>query len=171
MEETNIIILIIGILILILYFSNFSGKNDIVPKSNQESALTKNKLNTSTENFGSCRMSQQSVNEPIKLTQITQPVDATGKASLKVHVALWCGWSKKLIEQLNSDEFKNKFKNIENICILEIIDCEANKEVCDQSNVKGFPTIILQTKSGKNILYTGNRTTDNIINFIKANSL
>ena len=190
MEETYMIILIIAILILILYFVNFSGeKNDKVnggvngvngnsSKVNGEinqqiPSLNQFKPYNPTENFGSCGMPSQSLDYPIKSTQLTQSikVDATGKASLKVHVAMWCGWSKRLLAQLDSEEFKNKFKDVENICILEIIDCEENKEKCDPSIVKGFPTIILQKKSGNSILYKGDRSTDDIISFIKANSL
>ena len=171
MEETYTIILIIAILILILYFVNFSGKtikvnNDI--DANQINVKQYKPYNP-TENFGSCRTpsSTQPSTQPSThpSTQTTQT-----KATLKVHIAHWCGWSKKLLAHLNSDEFKNKFKDVENICILEIIDCEVNREKCDPSIVKGFPTIILQSKSGKMIPYNGNRSTDDIITFIKANS-
>jgi len=182
MEETYMIILIIAILILILYFTNFSGKNNDNNKVNGEvnkqlgqqiPSLNQFKPYNPTENFGSCGMPSQTSSDLIKSTQLTQSikVDANGKASLKVHVAMWCGWSKRLLSQLDSEEFKNKFNDIKNICVLEIIDCETNKEKCDPTIVKGFPTIILQTKSGKSILYKGDRTTDDIIKFIKANSL
>lgn len=184
------IILIIALLILILYFVNFSGKNKVnaVNGVNEDSYINNNKVNgeinqqisslnqfkpyNPTENFGSCGMPSQS-SSVTQLTQLTQSikVDATGKATLKIHVAMWCGWSKRLLAQLDSDEFKNKFYDIKNICELEIIDCEANKEKCDPSIVRGFPTIILQTKSGKMIQYKGDRTTDDIIKFIKSNSL
>jgi hypothetical protein len=187
MDETYIIILIIAILILILYFVNFSGeKNDKVNevanennnKDNREvnqqiPTLNQFKPYNLTENFGSCGMPSQSSDNSVKLTQLTQSnkVDTTGKAILKIHVAMWCGWSKKLLQQLNSEEFKNKFNDIKNICVLDIIDCDINKERCDPSIVKGFPTIILQTKSNKMIMYKGDRTTDDLILFIKANSL
>ena len=182
MEETYIIILIIAILILILYFVNFSGKKNNRNKVNGEvyeqqpqqiPSMNQFKPYNPTENFGSCGMPSQTSSDLIKSTQLTQSikVDATGKASLKVHVALWCGWSKKLLQQLDSEEFKKKFNDVENICVLEIIDCDVNKEKCNPSIVKGFPTIILQTKSGKMIQYNGDRSTDDIISFIKANSL
>jgi hypothetical protein len=159
MEETYIIILIIAILILILYFVNFSGKQD---STNKVSAGTKQatiKSYNPTENFGSCN------------SQITQQVSTTtsDKSTLKVHITYWCGWSKKFLQQLSSDEFKNKFKEVEGICVIDIIDCDANKERCDPLFVKGFPTIILQTKGGKLIPYNGNRSNDDLINFIKSN--
>lgn len=184
MEETYMIILIIAILILILYFVNFSGKNnnkdsngvngvDNKQQNQQIPSINQFKPYNPTENFGSCGMPSQISDDTIKSTQLTQSikVDATGKVTLKIHVAMWCGWSKRLLVQLESDEFKNKFKEVENICVLEIIDCEKNKEKCDPSIVKGFPTIILQTKTNNMILYKGDRTTDDIIKFIKANSL
>lgn len=187
MEETYVIILIIAILILILYFINFSGKNNnatgvngetikvngetngIIVQQNQQVSSNQFKPYNPTENFDSCGGSQ--VQSPT-ITQITQQinVDATGKASLKVHVALWCGWSKRLLAQLDSDDFKNKFKDVENICVLDIIDCVKNKEKCDPSIVRGFPTIILQKKTGEMVPYKGDRSTDDLINFIKANS-
>ena len=188
MEETYIVILIIAILILILYFVNFSGKkydNKVNKNSNtvnkeinqhpqQISSLNQYKPYNPTENFNSCGTpSQISSDDTVKSTQLTQSikVDTNGKASLKIHVAMWCGWSKKLLAQLDSDDFKNKFNDIKNICVLEIIDCEKNKENCDPTIVKGFPTIILQTKSGNSIPYNGDRSIDDIISFIKTNSL
>lgn len=178
MEETYIIILIIAVLILILYFVNFSGDNKGANGGTTKVNGVTNKVNggainqykpyNPTEQFGSCGSAKQS-NQATQITQSNQ-VSVNDKASLKVHIAYWCGWSKKLIEQLGTDEFKNKFKDVENICVLEIIDCDANKEKCDPSLVKGFPTIILQSKSGKMILYNGNRSTDDLIAFIKANS-
>lgn len=184
MEETYIIVLIIAILILILYFVNFSGKNnnedsngitggDNKQHNQQIPSINQFKPYNPTENFGSCGTPSQLSDDTIKSTQLTQSikVDATGKATLKIHVAMWCGWSKRLLAHLDSEDFKNKFKEVENICVLEIIDCEKNKENCDPSIVKGFPTIILQTKTNNMILYKGDRTTDDIIKFIKANSL
>lgn len=184
MEETYIIILIIAVLILILYFVNFSGDNKGVNRVNGgtngvnggakqvNNGATNGPINqykpyNPTEQFGSCGSSSQT-NQQTQITQSVQ-VSANGKASLKVHIAYWCGWSKRLLQQLGSDEFKNKFKDVENICVVEIIDCEANKEKCDPSIVKGFPTIILQTKSGKMIPYNGDRSTDDLIAFIKTN--
>ena len=155
MEETYIIILIIAILILILYFVNFSGSKS-TQRKNEPNGLTRS---NPTENFG--------CNNP-QITQGQPTVNGT-KSTLKVHIAYWCGWSKKLLAQLGSDEFKNKFKDVETICTIEIIDCEANKEKCDPSIVKGFPTIILQTKSGELKPYTGDRSTDDLISFIKSN--
>jgi len=185
MEETYIIVLIIAILILILYFVNFSGNNSKVDERTngvngdtnvqQIPSMNQFKPYNPTENFGSCGMPVKSTQptQPTESTQLTQTIkiDATGKASLKVHVAMWCGWSKRLLAQLDSDEFKNKFNDVKDICVLEIIDCEKNKKDCDPSIVKGFPTIILQTKSNKMVPYNGDRSTDDIIKFIKANSL
>ena len=184
MEETYIIILIIAVLILILYFVNFSGDNKGANGGTTKVNGGTTKVNggtinqykpyNPTEQFGICGSANQAnqstqANQATQITQSNQ-VSANNKATLKVHIAYWCGWSKKLIEQLGTDEFKNKFKDVENICVLEIIDCDANKEKCDPSLVKGFPTIILQSKSGKMILYNGNRSTDDLIAFIKANS-
>ena len=168
MEETYIIILIIAILILILYFVNF---HEDTQKNNDKKAMmpiNQFKPYNPTENFGSCGIPSQTIQTSLS-TQITQS-NEMGKASLKVYVALWCGWSKKLLQQLDSDEFKDKFNDVKNVCVLEIIDCEKDKKKCDNSIVKGFPTIILQTKDGKMIQYNGDRTTDNIIAFIKANN-
>jgi hypothetical protein len=168
MEETYIIILIIAILILILYFVNFSGKqnntNRVVPGANQsvisnQPPAREFKSYNPTENFGSCN------------SQITQQVSTTksDKSALKVYITYWCGWSKKLLAQLGSDAFKNKFKEVDSICVIDIIDCDVDKEKCDPLFIKGFPTIKLQTKDGKLIPYDGNRSNDDLINFIKSN--
>jgi hypothetical protein len=160
MEETYIVILIIAILILILYYVNFSDSNREMTKgqvNKQMPVYNQYKPYNPTENFINS-------NNTAQITESTQAI-------LKVHIAYWCGWSKKLLQQLESDDFKNKFNDIKNICVLEIIDCDANKEKCNPTMVKGFPTIILQSKSGKMIPYNGDRTTDDIITFIKTNSL
>lgn len=171
MEETYIVILIIAILILILYFVNFSGETNSTKQSALPPSLPQYKPYNPTEQFGSCGSQNNQLNLPTQITQITQITQTNGnKSTLKVHIAHWCGWSKKLLQQLGSDEFKNAFKDVENICVLEIIDCEANKEKCNPSIVKGFPTIILQTKSGKIVPYGGNRSTTDLIQFIKTNS-
>ena len=166
MEETYIIILIIAILILILYFVNFH--EDTIKNNDKKAMITTNQFKpyNPTENFGSCGIPSQTIQTSTQITQSNE----MGKASLKVYVALWCGWSKRLLQQLESDEFKNKFNDIKNICVLEIIDCEKDKGKCDNSIVKGFPTIILQTKDGKMISYNGDRSTDDLIKFIKANN-
>jgi len=157
-EQNYVIILLIAILILILYTINFSGKSQI-------------KSQVKPEKFGNCNQQPSQIVQLNQSTKVTHEIP-NGVASLNVHIAHWCGWSKKLLAMLDSDDFKSKYdaNNLKSICVVNVIDCEANKEKCDPSFVKGFPTIILHTKSGKMLRYDGNRSADDLINFMKTNS-
>ena len=169
MDENYILILIIAILILILYFINFSGNSKKSVKVNDTAQNKIYKPYNPTENFvnnNNCNTGNQIDMVPAKIE--TKSEYTEGKSILKVHVAMWCGWSKRFLAMLESEEFKQKSKEIRDICVIQIIDCD--KEKCDSNLVKGFPTIILQSKSGKIIVYNGNREPQDLINFIKQNS-
>ena len=59
------------------------------------------------------------------------------------------------------DEFKKQVK----IKVREK-DCSDNNSC---PNIPGFPTIILTTSSGKNINYTGDRTVQDLLDFVSSN--
>ena len=79
---------------------------------------------------------------------------------LKLYYANWCGWSKKFLPTW--EQLENKIKNIKFVKI----DCEANKNMCD--NIPGYPFLILE-KNGTKINYNGDRSYDDIVNFLKKN--
>lgn len=85
------------------------------------------------------------------------------KNILAMYYADWCGISQA---------FKPTWKKV---CeILEpgttiAIDCEKNKELCNKIGINGYPTIILHKSNGQNIVFSEQRTLENIENFVKQN--
>lgn len=78
--------------------------------------------------------------------------------------ATWCGHSKAMLpqwEQKVIPHFKDSGVNI----ISVDVDDEKHKELIDKYNVSAYPTIIL-SKEGKNVEYQGNRTAEDIIDWV-----
>jgi hypothetical protein len=91
------------------------------------------------------------------------------KYKFGVYYAMWCGHSKSFLNEYETNlkpALENDIK-LKDSVIVVLNDCEKNKEVCQ--NIPGFPTLILHKPDGKNIEYSGDRTTHDIIKFIKAN--
>jgi hypothetical protein len=62
---------------------------------------------------------------------------------------------------------KDNMKNI----LVESISCDDNAQICNAEKIAGYPTVILYNNlSGNKIMYNGDRTKDDIINFINKNS-
>jgi thiol-disulfide isomerase/thioredoxin len=91
------------------------------------------------------------------------------KPEFKVFYTNWCGWSKRILATLDSEEFKNKFNEVKNDVDVILVNCETTgKEECNARSVKGYPTMML-VKDNNVIEFNGNRTPDGIIDFIKNN--
>lgn len=79
----------------------------------------------------------------------------------------WCGYSVRF--QPEWKKFENEIKLINNLSIQAFdIKCDNinNKQMCNDYEIPGFPTIIIE-KDGKKINYNGHRTTEAIIETIK----
>lgn len=79
--------------------------------------------------------------------------------------APWCGHCKRLASTW--EELGKKFIANDNVHIVKI-DCtlQVNKQLCDEQEVEGFPTLFLY-KNGKKISeYNGSRTLDDLYEFI-----
>lgn len=95
--------------------------------------------------------------------------DSKTKPEFKVFYTNWCGWSKKILATLESEQFKTKFNEIKNDVDIVLVDCETKgKEECTARSVRGYPTMML-IKGKKSIDFEGDRTPDGIINFLKNN--
>jgi hypothetical protein len=104
----------------------------------------------------------QPVQQPVQPTNISND-----KIEFRVYYANWCGWSKKALALLSSDEFKNEMNKIQDKAIIVLLDCENNgKQQCESEKIEGFPSMKL-SKNGELIEFNGPRTTDGIISFIK----
>jgi len=84
---------------------------------------------------------------------------------LSVYYAEWCRYSRDFLQHLE-EGLKTKLEN-ENIKI-NLVDCDKNKELCNKYKIEGFPTLLLH-KNEEYIQYNGNRTDEDILDFIKSN--
>lgn len=84
--------------------------------------------------------------------------------TLGVYYTNWCGYSKRFLNELDNG-LKNK---LESSVSVKLVDCEKNPDECKRLNVRGYPTVILH-KNNEDILYNGNRSEDDLINFINNN--
>jgi len=84
--------------------------------------------------------------------------------TLGVYYTEWCGYSRQFLQQLNDGLLKDIQNN--NVTV-KLVDCDKDKETCAALNISGFPTVILHTTSD-NIAYNGDRSHDDLINFIKS---
>ena len=81
----------------------------------------------------------------------------------------WCYWSKKI--QPVWDKLKKLNENNENIEILDIkCDLKDNEKLCNENEIEGFPTLKLYTDDDQVIDYQGDRSLDDLVKFLEANS-
>ena len=151
-NQNTIIFIIIVILLGILFFMSKKSENYT--------------SSCSREPMDNMPPTQQVVQQ-IKESQPSTLSTPTNKIEFRVYYTNWCGWSKKALALLNSDEFKTEMNKIQDKATLVLLDCEADgKEKCDAEKIQGFPTMKL-SKNGELIEFDGPRTTEGIISFIK----
>ncbi|GER49179.1 protein disulfide-isomerase [Striga asiatica] len=113
-------------------------------------------------------------NEPVKavvannlkdmvyiLTDYTSNINNIFRAVLLEFYAPWCGHCKKLAPIL--DEVAISFENDPDI------DATANDIPRDIFEVKGYPTLCFRSSTGNIVRYEGNRTKEDLIDFINKN--
>lgn len=82
-----------------------------------------------------------------------------------LYYANWCGWCKKFMPEW--DQFKQwSNTNLSNVKVTKI-DCTNNNNQCQKANVQGFPTVILYKNNQKLTEFNGQRTSNNLINFVR----
>ncbi|XP_018858114.1 protein disulfide-isomerase-like [Juglans regia] len=108
-------------------------------------------------------------NEPVKVVvgdSLHDIVFNSGKNVLLEFYAPWCGHCKKLAPIL--DEVAISFENDADVVIAKL-DATANDVPSDKFDVKGYPTLYFSSASGKLLEYDGDRTKEEIIDFIEKN--
>lgn len=108
-------------------------------------------------------------NEPVKVVVANSLKDMVldSKKNILLEIyAPWCGHCKKLAPIL--DEVAVSFENDAGVMIAKF-DGSNNDIPVDTFEVQGYPTLYFRTSSGKVIPYDGNRTKDDIIEFIQKN--
>ncbi|KAI3790752.1 hypothetical protein L2E82_04029 [Cichorium intybus] len=108
-------------------------------------------------------------NEPVKVVVANSlqdmVLDSTKNVLLEIY-APWCGHCKKLAPIL--DEVAVSFENDAGVMIAKF-DGSNNDIPSDTFEVQGYPTLYFRTSSGKVLPYDGNRTKEDIIEFIQKN--
>ncbi|GJS06814.1 protein disulfide-isomerase [Tanacetum coccineum] len=92
----------------------------------------------------------------------------SGKNVLLEFYAPWCGHCKKLGPVLVKVA-KSFAKDKDDDVVIAKIDATANDIVHEGFEIKGYPTLYFKSASGKLLQYSGKRTKDKIIDFIKKN--
>ena len=79
--------------------------------------------------------------------------------------APWCGHCKRLAPTW--DDLGKKFLSKESVQIAKV-DCtvEASKELCNEQEVDGFPTLLLYRDGKKLSEYNGSRSLDDLYEFV-----
>ncbi len=91
-------------------------------------------------------------------------IQQNNKNVLGVYYTNWCGYSRHFLSDL-----ENGLQNdLEKHVTVRLFDCEKeeNKEICQKLGVRGFPTVILHTDK-ENIMYNGDRSHDDLMNFVR----
>ncbi|XP_071696429.1 protein disulfide-isomerase-like [Rutidosis leptorrhynchoides] len=107
--------------------------------------------------------------EPVKVVVANSLKDMVldSKKNILLEIyAPWCGHCKKLAPIL--DEVAVSFENDAGVMIAKF-DGSNNDIPSDTFEVQGYPTLYFRTSSGKVIPYDGNRTKDDMIEFIQKN--
>ncbi|KAJ9673596.1 hypothetical protein PVL29_023264 [Vitis rotundifolia] len=108
-------------------------------------------------------------NEPVKVVvadTLQEIVFNSGKNVLLEFYAPWCGHCKKLAPIL--DEVAISFENDADVVIAKL-DATANDIPNDTFDVKGYPTLYFKSASGNVAQYEGDRSKEDIIEFIQKN--
>lgn len=108
-------------------------------------------------------------NEPVKVVvadSLDEIVFNSKKNVLLEFYAPWCGHCKKLAPIL--DEVALSFQNDENVIIAKL-DATANDIPVETFDVQGYPTLYFRSSSGKISQYDGDRSKEDIIDFIEKN--
>ncbi|KAF3776756.1 disulfide-isomerase protein [Nymphaea thermarum] len=107
--------------------------------------------------------------QPVKVVvadSLHDVVFNSGKNVLLEFYAPWCGHCKKLAPIL--DEVAVSFESDVDVVIAKI-DATANDYPMDVFDVKGYPTMYFSSANGKIVQYEGDRTKEDIIDFIQKN--
>ncbi|KAJ6920061.1 protein disulfide-isomerase [Populus alba x Populus x berolinensis] len=107
--------------------------------------------------------------EPVKVVvadSLDDLVTKSGKNVLLEFYAPWCGHCQKLAPIL--EEIAVLYQSDADVLIAKL-DATANDIPGDTYDVKGFPTVYFRSASGKVVQYEGDKTKQDIIDFIEKN--
>lgn len=123
-------------------------------------------LKKSSENIGDDNQTDDdSIQSVLTLTGESFEHGIEKGSTLIKFFAPWCGHCKRLAPTW--EELGKKFIGNDNVHIVKV-DCtlSVNKQLCDEQEVEGFPTLFLY-KDGKKVSeYNGSRTLDDLYEFV-----
>ena len=125
-----------------------------IPVSNNEPSQCRQPKNMPVDNVNPVGNTVVKTNAPIKMYNFNTS---------------WCGWSKKF--QPEWDAFMNSVKSdssLNNIVDVQDVKCDndANKQLCLENEIEGFPTVVVNIK-GVNSKYEGDRSANSLISFLR----
>jgi len=140
--NNQLLLLIISVAIVgfIVFYSSNSTKNK-VPKLEIEDSNEQTPI----------QQEQETQTQP-------QRQDEKPEATIVLFYAPWCGYCKSIMPLW--DNLSRKYPN------LEKVDCDANKQVGQEQNVKSFPTIRAYVGDEMVQEYKGDRSPGNLEQFI-----
>lgn len=87
------------------------------------------------------------------------------EANLYFFYTNWCGFSKKAMPEWEALETKELFFGKTRVTPVAV-NCETDKATCSLYGIEGYPSVLLETKSGLSQLDT-RVTTSNMISFLE----
>jgi protein disulfide-isomerase-like protein len=106
---------------------------------------------------------EESLMEPTGNTDDPEKIMSSDKPAMIFFYAPWCGHCKNA-----KPEFEKLMKMAKGKAYM--IDCDANQEIAQKYDIKGFPTIRYYPRGPKNgnpREYQGNRTAEDMMDFMK----
>jgi hypothetical protein len=148
---------------------------DVTENFTSENTCQENNMNTCQGNMNIPIPSTSDNDYAIFESDNTQSVQSTDSTQNHTSIKFynfntsWCGWSQKF--QPDWDKFTNIIKQDPKLNkLIEVIDVkcdtDANKQLCIENNVEGYPTVIINI-NGKKTNYDGQRTVDGLMSAVK----
>lgn len=109
--------------------------------------------------------SEEAPNTMMSLTPDAFKLSIKKGLSFVKFFAPWCGHCKRLAPTW--DELNKKFIANDNVNILKV-DCtlEASKQLCNEQEIEGFPTLYLYRDGRKITEYNGSRNLDDLYEYV-----
>lgn len=100
----------------------------------------------------------------------TETFSENAKKQLLFFKASWCGHCQRF--QPVWDEFKSDYASVPSSIELKEydVDEEESKPLLEKHNVRGFPTVILASEGNDDVVFTKNRTKEDLLSFCKEHA-
>jgi len=89
------------------------------------------------------------------------------KGEIILYYATWCGYSRMFLPEW--EKFSKFAKsNLPQVKVSQI-RCEGgNENTCKQKGVQGYPTVILYPTNGTEVIFSGERNSDELVKFVQT---